>query len=385
MSVEIKKVTGTKEMKKFIKLPWDIFKNDPLWAPPLLMEEVKRVNKKKNPFFEYGDADFFLAYRDGKPVGRIAAIDNPKHNEFHKDDRTGFWGFFDCINDQNVADALFNAAKEWVKTKGHKNMRGPMSCDTNDEVGMVIDGFENLRYFMMPHNPPYYFDLCKKYKMTRAKDLFCFHLDLTKPVPERILSIAEKIQERYEKQGYVFRSLNKKNLKHDLRIIMDIYQEAWKENWGFSPMTKRQFDEMAESMSLIAVEDMIIIIESPEGKPVGMAVALYNWMECTHYARKFPKAFQGIMQLLNLAWRLFLKPKPKFRSGRLFLAGVMPEFRNRGFDAILYVFPFMAGKKLKLKEGELSWELEDNTAIISPIEKVGGKVYRKLRIWDCRI
>ncbi|MBU1076977.1 MAG: hypothetical protein KKH98_06780 [Spirochaetes bacterium] len=385
MTIEIKKVTGTSEIKKFIKLPWTLYKDDPFWAPPLLMEEVKRVNKKKHPFFEYGDADFFLAYKEGIPVGRIAAIDNPKHNEFHKDDTTGFWGFFECINDQKVADALFDTAKAWVKEKGHKNMRGPMSCDTNDEVGMVLEGFDHMRFFIMPHNPPYYIDLCKKYKMTKAKDLFCFGIALTNPVPERVMNIAEKIQERYEKQGYIFRNLNKKNLKHDLRIIMDIYQEAWKDNWGFAPMTKRQFDELAESMSLVAAPGLVIIIESPEGKPIGMAVSLYDWMECTHWARKFPYGMQNLMQLLNLAWRLFLKPKPKFKRARLFLAGVMPEFRKKGFDAILYVFPFVAGKKLGLTEGEMSWELEDNTAIISPIEKVGGKVYRKLRVWDCKI
>ncbi|NPV02709.1 MAG: hypothetical protein HPY53_15150, partial [Brevinematales bacterium] len=231
MAIEVRKVTGTSEMKKFIKLPWAIYKDDPLWAPDLLMDLKKRVNKKKHPFFEYGDADFFMAYKDGEPVGRIAAIENPKHNSFHPDDKTGFWGFFECINDQEVANALFDTAKEWVKSKGYKNMRGPMSCDTQDEIGMIYEGVDTQRFFIMPHNPLYYMDLCSKYGMTKAKDLIAFHLDLSKPIPEKVAHIAAVIREKLLKKGFTIRGLDKKNLKRDLRIIMDIYQAAWKENW----------------------------------------------------------------------------------------------------------------------------------------------------------
>ncbi|OHD54233.1 MAG: hypothetical protein A2Y33_13095 [Spirochaetes bacterium GWF1_51_8] len=382
MAVEVKNVTGTKEMKKFLKFPWVIYKNDPIWAPELLMDLKKKLNKKKHPFYDYGDADFFMAYRDGEVVGTIAAIDNPKHNSFHPDDKTGFWGFFECIDDQEVANALFDAAKEWVKSKGYNNMRGPMSHDTQDVIGMMYEGLDTQRFFIMPHNPLYYMKLCENYGMTKAKDLVAFHLDLTQPIPEKVANIAALIRERIQKKGFTIRELDKKNLMRDLKIVMDIYQAAWKENWGFAPMSERQFNELGENMSLVAEKGFVIIIEGPNKEPAGMAVALYDWMECTRWARKFPFWMQDIMQLLNLMWKIFLKPKPKFRRGRLFLAGVMPEFRGMGIDSILYVFPFEAGKKLGLTDTELSWELEDNTAIISPIEKVGGKVYKKMRIWD---
>jgi hypothetical protein len=383
--IEIQKVTGDRKgMARFRRLPWDINKDDPLWAPDLILDLKKRLNVKTHPFFEYGSADFFLAVRDGNVVGRIAAIENPKHNEYHND-RTGFWGFFECVNDQKVADALFDAARTWVGDRGLTVLRGPMSCDTQDEVGTLIEGFDTQRYFIMPHNPPYYNELCSNYGMAKAKDLVAFHIDLTTPVPEREARLAELVKERMLKKGYTIRNLDKKNLKRDFKVIMDIYQAAWADNWGFAPMTEKEFNTIAETMGLVAVEDFVIIIESPKGEPVAMAVALYDWMECTRWARKFPYALQGPMQLLHLLWRLFLKREPKFKRARLFFAGVMPGHRAMGLDALLYVLPFQAGKKHGLVEGELSWELEDNVAIIKPIEKLGGRVYKKMRIWDTAV
>jgi len=188
-----------------------------------------------------------------------------------------------------------------------------------------------------------------------------------------------------ESRGFIFRKLNKKQIEKDFRIVMDIYEEAWAENWGFTPITTRQFMELAENLRLIIDENLVTIIEGPNGEPVGMACSLYDYMECTYWAKKFPFWAQETMQLINLAWRLFIKPRPKFKRARLFLAGVMPKYRGLGLDALLYVQPFESAKKLKIKEGELSWELEDNFAIISPIEKIGGKIYKRMRIWDKKI
>lgn len=385
MAVEIRKVTDDKAgMKAFIRLPWILYKNDPHWAPDLIMDLKKRVNRKKHPFFEFGDADFFLALKDGRPAGRIAAVSNPKHNEYYSD-RTGFWGFFECVNDQETANALFNAARLWLKEKGFDLMRGPMSCDTHDEVGMLYDGFQPHRFFMMPHNPLYYMDLCKNYGMEKSKDLIAFSLDITQPIPERIGRIANLVKEKMEAKGFTFRHLNKKQTRKDFQIIMQIYETAWAKNWGFTPIMPRQFNELAENMQLVAAEGLVVIIEGPNREPVGMACSLYDYMECTIWARKFPFWMQEIMQLLNLAWRLFLKPKPKFKRARLFLAGVMPQYRGLGLDAYLYIHPFLSGKKHGIRDGELSWELEDNQAIIKPIEKIGGKVYKKMRIWDLKI
>ncbi len=388
MALEVNNVTLNKKgMKQFIRLPWHIYKNDPVWAPDLIMDLKKRLDKKHHPFFEFGDADFFVAYQDGEPVGRIAAIENRRHVEYRKES-IGFWGFFECVNDQAVANALFAAAKAWVKAKGYSVMRGPMSCDTQDEIGMLMEGFDTQRSFLMPHNPPYYIELCSSAGMTKAKDLIAFHLDLRKAIPEKESRIAEIAKQRMEKRGFIFRNLNKKNIVEDFRQIIKVYHEGWKDNWGFVPSSERQFMEMAENMKLVADSGLVILIEGPlnpqTGKrpPVAMAVSLYDWMECTLWARKFPFALQEIMQLLSLVTRIFLKPRPKFKRGRLFLAGVSPEYRGQGMDALLYVLPFKAGKEHGVLDAELSWELEDNFAIISPIQKMGGEVYKRMRVWD---
>ena len=385
MPVEIKKVTDDKKgMKEFMRLPWSIYRDDANWAPDLVMDLKKRLNRKRHPFFEFGDADFFLARKDGRVAGRIAAISNPRHNEIHNE-TIGFWGFFECLNDQEVADALFGTARDWLRAKGLTVMRGPMSCDAQDEIGMLYEGFDSHRYFMMPHNPPYYMDLCANYGMEKAKDLVAFHMDAGQPLPERVARIARIVRQKMEAKGFIFRQLDKRHLERDLRIIMDIYDKAWKENWGHTQITQRQFNELAENLKIIIEEGLVVIIEGPNGEPVGMACSLYDYMECTYWARRFPIWAQETMQLVNLAWRLFIKPRPKFRRARLFLAGVMPEYRGLGLDAFLYVHPFESAKKLGLKEGELSWELEDNIAIISPIEKMGGRIYKRMRIWDKQI
>lgn len=392
MAVEVRKVTDDKKgMAQFTKLPWEIYKNDPIWAPDLLMDLIdSRLNKKKGAFYEFGDADFFLAFKDGVLAGRIAGISNSRHVEYRKEN-IGFWGFFECINDQEVANALFDAAKAWNRERGFPAMRGPMSCDTQDEIGMLYEGFDTQRFFIMPHNPPYYMDLCANYGMFKAKDLIAFHLDISKAIPEREARLAELAQARMEKRGFIFRYLNKKDIEADFRKVMSIYHEGWKDNWGFVPASEKQFFTMADSMKLVAEKGMVIIIEGPidpvtgERPPVAMAVALYDWMESTRWARKFPFGMQYAMQLVNLLWRLFVKPYPKFTRGRLFLAGVNPAYRGQGMDALLYVLPFQAGKKFGIKDAELSWELEDNTAIISPITKMGGEVYKKMRIWDCKV
>jgi len=391
MAVEIRKVTNDKKgMAAFKRLPWEIYKNDPVWAPDLIMDLDDRLNQKKGPFWEFGVGDFFLAYKEGKVAGRICAFSNPRHEEYRKEN-IGFWGFFECIDDQEVATALFDAATAWNKEHGHPAMRGPMSCDTQDEIGMLYEGFETRRSFIMPHNPPYYMQLCEKYGMFKAKDVVAFHLDLTKPIPEREARLAVLAQARMEKRGFIFRFLDKKAVHADFKKIMSIYHEGWKDNWGFVPASEKQFFTMAESMKLVAEPGMVIIIEGPPDPvtgirpPVAMAVALYDWMESTLWARKFPYSWQYVMQLVNLLWKLMLKPRPKFTRGRLFLAGVNPEYRGQGMDALLYVLPFQAGKKFGIKEGELSWELEDNHAIISPITKMGGEVYKKMRVWDCKV
>jgi hypothetical protein len=398
MALEVNLVSNDKKgMALFRKLPWDLYKQDPSWAPDLIMDLQARLNKKAHAFYEFGDADFFVAIRDGQVVGRIAAIENHRHVEY-RNEKVGFWGFFECENNQETANALFDEVKKWLRQRGYPLMRGPMSCDTQDEIGMVYEGNEEMRYFIMPHNPLYYIDLCHNYGMVTAKNLMAFKLDITAPIPDNLSRLADVVIARMEKKGFIFRNLDKsskESVVHDFKQIMAVYTESFKHNWGFVPASDRQFMDMATNMQLVAKKGLVIIIEGPKdpetGKrpPVAMAVALLDWMESTKWARKFPYFLQGPMQLINFLWRL--RPawlhfgRPTFTRAREFLAGVMPEYRGMGMDVLLYVLPYRAAKAHGVHWAELSWELEDNQAIISPIEKIGGKVYKKMRLWDCEL
>lgn len=384
MAIEIKKVDSKKLEREFLKLPWKIYENDDSWAPDLIMLLKDRLNRKKHPFFEYGKGEFFLAYKDGELVGRIAALSNPRHNQQYND-KIGFWGFFESINDQEVANALFDSATEWCKAQGFDTIRGPISAATNDEIGMLFENDDNgYRYLFMPHNPLYYMELCENYGMYKAKDLIAFHLDLTSEINPKVVNIANKIREKAEANGVTIRSLHKRQAKKDLKTILDIYQEAWSDNWGFVPFTEKEYNDSADSLLMIAEEKLIVIIEQDD-KQIGMAVAVPDFMQITHslrHLKKKPIWYQSLRQLLKLVGWLFLSRKNKFKRGRLFLAGIRPDYRGRGYDSFLYILPFQRGKEIGMTDAELSWELEDNTAINSAIEKMGGSAYRKYRIWD---
>jgi hypothetical protein len=386
MGVEIKKVVSRRDLNSFIRLAFDIYRDDPTWAPDLLMDTYDKLNRKKHPFFKHANAEYFLAYKDGKVVGRIAAVDNPNHNSYWKD-KVGFWGMFACINDQETANALFDAARDWLKNRGKDTMRGPFSFSTNDELGMLFETDGSHRYPIMPHNPMYYMDLCDKYGMQKAKDLIAFYLDLTKEINPKVLRIANHLKEKAEEKGLTIRHLNRKQLRKDIKTVMNIYHDAWKENWGFVPLTDVEFDSMPETLAMITDDSLVTIVEDKK-EPVAMAVAVYDIMEVTFSLRRLdrcPLWYIYIRQVMRLVWRLFIKPKNKFKRGRLLLAGVKPGYRKMGLDAFLYTLPFQAGKILGLTDAELSWELEDNEPIKRAIVKMGGEVYKKFRVWDMKI
>ncbi len=259
-----------------------------------------------------------------------------------------------------------------------------MSCSTNDVVGMQIETDGSHQMVVMPYNPKYYPELCSKYGFKKAKDLICFKLDLSKDINPKLLRIADSLRKRAEAKGLTIRHLDRKNFKRDLRMMLDIYTEAWAENWGFVPMTEAEFESMASTLNMITDPSLVTIIEK-NGEPVGFATAVFDLMEMTHSLRKIdrkPFWYQNLRQVMRLAnWR-FLSRKPKFTRGRLLLAGVKTGYRQLGFDSLLYTIPFESGKKLGLTTAELSWELEDNEAIISAITMMGGYVYKKNRIWD---
>jgi hypothetical protein len=233
MALEIETIRKERDLKDFLQLPWRIYRDDPNWVPPLLSDQKKLLHPKKNPFFEHAQMTRLLARRDGEPVGRVCAIDDRAHIEYWQEP-VGFFGFFECINDPEVARALFDAAADWLKPRGIDVIRGPMNPSTNDSCGLLIEGFDSPPVFMMTYNPPYYADLLEAAGFTKAKDLYAYKLSKDE-IPERIIKAGEKFRNDLD---ITVRPINIKDIKQDIEKVREVYNQAWSKNWGFVPMSR---------------------------------------------------------------------------------------------------------------------------------------------------
>jgi len=245
--IKIEKLGNSKsELKEFLNFAFEIYKEDKYWVAPLLYDKLKILDKSKNPFFKYADMDLFMAKIGNKYVGRIAAIKNSAHNKIHNDS-VGFFGFFECINNQDVANKLFDTAKEWLIKNGYTSMRGPANPSSNDEYGLLIDGFEDSPRLMMTYNPKYYIDLIENYGFKKAKDLFAYKIDNAKlNESKKLVRIAELAKQRSK---MVIRQINMKDFKNELEKVKYVYNKAWAPNWGFIPMTDEEMDNLAKDLN----------------------------------------------------------------------------------------------------------------------------------------
>lgn len=368
LAADVRPIGSSRERKQFVTLPWRIYRDDPDWVPPLIRDELEFISPKHNPFFEHADVEHFIAWKGPEPVGRIAAIHNRLHNEFHGD-RVGFFGLFECADDPSVASALFEAAEEWLRSKGCDTMRGPMSYSTNDTCGLFVEGRPGPPYIMMPHNPPYYARLIESFGFEKAKDLLAYVITDDVSFQSHVDRIDRLIK---RKRNVVVRSIDKKRWDDEVEVVRDIYNSAWERNWGFVPYTRHEFDHMARSMKQIVDPTLVAILEV-DGRPVGFGLALPDANIATREAngRLFPF---GLIKIL-LALR-------KIDRARVPILGLLEEYRGRGYDALLYVHLFRNGVAKGYREGELSWILEDNMPMRRGIEKFGGTVYRTYRVFD---
>lgn len=361
------------DLKRFIDLPYRLHARDPIWVPPLRRDVDLLLSRSKNPFFEHAEAEYFLAERDGQVVGRVAAISNRLHNETHGD-RVGFFGFFESIHDQVVASALLGAAAEWCRQRNHDVLRGPASFSVNDECGLLVDGFEYSPTLMMPHNPPYYIELLERAGFTKAKDLWVYQGGSEEryvPVPERLARGTELIRQR---QGITLRSLDLKNFQHEVERIKELYNAAWEKNWGFVPMTEHEIDHLAAQFKPVVIPEMVPMAEK-DGKLIGFGIALpdLNVVFRRHRSgRLFP-------MILDLLWSLKMK---RIRRARILLLGVLPEYRGKGIDAMLYHWIWTRSGDRKIYWGEAGWILEDNPAMNAGLEKMTFRVYKTYRLYD---
>ncbi|MBN2365842.1 MAG: hypothetical protein EH225_07440 [Calditrichaeota bacterium] len=365
----IKSVENKAQLMDFIKFAWKINAGDPNWVPPLVMDRKKILDKNKNPFFQHSEAEYFLAYKNGELVGRIAAITNQMHNDFHKDN-SGFFGFLEGIDDPNVFRALLDTAREWLKKKGKDFMMGPMNPSTNDEIGILIDGFDTPPYFMMTHNPPYYQELMETLGFPKVKDVLAFMIDKESFIfSDKLIQVARATK---EKLGVVIRAVDMDDFQAELARIRSIYNNAWSRNWGFVPMTPEEFDFLAADFKKI-IDPRLVLIAEIKGKPVGFSLALPD------YNQVFAKIPNG--RLFPLGWLKFLIYRKKINSLRVITLGVIQELQHAGIGGLFYLETFERGTKNGYNSAEMSWILEDNNMMIRAAKLMGGRPYKTYRIY----
>jgi GNAT superfamily N-acetyltransferase len=372
-ALRVRAARDRRDLKRFIDLPYRLHARDPLWVPPLRRDVAALLDRAKNPFFEHAEAEYFLLERDNEVVGRIAAISNRLHNDTHGD-RVGFFGFFECIDDQAVADVLFNTAAEWCRVKGHDVMRGPASFSVNDECGLLVDGFETPPTLMMPHNPRYYVGLVERAAFNKAMDLLVYEggrEDRYVPVPERLARGTELIRLR---QGITIRPLNMSEFKQDVDHIKRLYNAAWEKNWGFVPLTEHEMDHLAQQFKPVVIPD-IVPLAVRNGKVIGFGIVLPDLNAV------FRKNRSG--RLLPVLPRLLWTLKTgKIRRARILLLGIDPEFQGKGVDAMLYHWIWTRCGERRITWGEAGWILDDNPAMKAGLEKMTFRVYKTYRLYD---
>jgi len=371
-SVTIRPVKTARDLKRFIALPYRLHRGDPQWVPPLRMEVNNILDREKNPFFRRAEAEYFIAEGNGGAiVGRIAAIHNRAHNEFHED-KVGFFGFFECVDEQAVANALLETAADWLRERGQglDTIRGPASFSTNEECGLLVDGFDTPPTVMNPHNPRYYVQLIEGAGFTKAKDLLQWQS--TNPeLPERLNRAATKVQKRLQ---ITLRSVDMKRFKEEIELVKPIYNSAWERNWGFIPMTDAEIDHMVDQLKPIVVPELVVFAER-DGKPIGFAAAIPD-MNVAFKVNPSGRLFPGIIKVL---WRWKVK---KINRLSIMLLGVLKEYRGTGAAELMYHWIWTKGTGIGFNWGEAGWILEDNTPMARALKFVGFEPYKRLRFYD---
>ncbi|MBN2417535.1 N-acetyltransferase [bacterium] len=370
-SVRIIPVTAGKDWKRFVTFPYHHYRNDPNWVPHLLVDQKDLLDFRKHPFWRHADGQYFLAEKNGRVAGRIAAIIDHKHIEFHNE-KIGFFGFFETINDETVAFALLDAAKQWLKERHLPRMRGPLNPSQNEECGLLIDAFDSPPMIMMTYNPPYYVDLIESYGLKKAMDLYAYEVDGTQDPPPKLVRVAEEIRKKHE---LTVRPIDMKHYTRDTEKVWEVYNKAWSKNWGFVPFTREEFEHLAKNMKSAIVPELALIAEI-DGKPVGFGITL-------------PDVNQALIKLNGrlLPFGIFtlLYYMKKINRVRIIILGVIHEHQRKGIDSILYLDTWRNAVKNGFMYGEMSWILESNKMMNRSAKMLQGKVYKTYRLYEMKI
>jgi GNAT superfamily N-acetyltransferase len=372
LAIEVVAISGKSGLKEFVEWPGSIYLNDPHWVSPLHIAVKELLDKAKHPFYANADAEFFVARRDGRTVGRIAAIIDRNHNKFHEE-KAGFFGFFESIDDAEVAKALINTARQWVSARGAEFLRGPVNPSTNYECGLLVDGFDSSPMVMMTYNPRYYPKLMEQAGLQKIKDLYSFvntadGVDLAK-----ISRVSDRAMKRH---GVTVRPVNMKDFQGEVARIWDVYNAAWEKNWGFIPMTREEFFLMGKEMKQVLKPEMVLIGEIA-GRMIGFALALPD----VNVALKPAKG-----RLLPTGLLKILYYQRKIRAVRVIALGVVEEFRTSGVAAGFYAALVRNARKLGYdQECEMSWILEDNVLMTRSLELMGAKRSKTYRLYQMEL
>jgi GNAT superfamily N-acetyltransferase len=372
MSLEIAPVRTGRDLRRFVDVPWHVYDPvaHPQWVPPLRMM-VHDALAPKHPFWRAADRELFVALRGGRPVGRVAAIENRAHNEFHGD-RVGFFGFFECREDPDAAHALFDAAGAWLAARGLTSMLGPMNPSTNYDCGLLVRGFRWQPTFLTAWNPRYYGPLVEGAGFAKAKDLIAYFIPMDDgrfALPERY---AEHARRALAEKRITFRDLDLRRFQAELELCWDVYNAAWERNWGFVPMTKAEFTQTARDLKYLLVPEFAFTAQV-DGEPAGFCLVVPDY---NHVLKRVPngRALPGLVKMLL--------GKRRLRSGRIMALGVKPEHRTRGVYALFAHELFRRGRAYGAVGAEASWILEDNDALNRPLQSIGAKEYRRWRLYE---
>lgn len=368
--VIVKPVRSRRERREFLLFPWQLYREDPHWIPPLLANQKELLGYKHHPFYDDAEVQTFLAYRGGRPCGRIAAIVNRGHNRRHQD-RLGFFGFFECIEDQQVATALFDAARAWLSERGLQQIRGPVNPSLNYECGLLVEGFDTPPFFMMTHNWPYYARLIEGYGFQKAQDLFAFwgHINMLGTLDKKLDFVVEEATQRF---GVKIRPLDTSRFVEEVRMFLDIYNQSLQATWGFVPLSEGEIKHLAKGMRHLIVPELTSIGEV-EGRPIGVVFALldYNQRIKEINGRLFPF---GFLKLLS--------KRRELKRARVVSANVVPEYQRWGIGLVVLRGIVPSVLDWGVEEVEFSWVLESNHLSRRTLERGGAKVSKLYRLYD---
>lgn len=368
---ELIEVKSRKELLQFIKLPFELYREDPFFSPLPVFEQKKLFSPSKNPFFRDAEVRLFILTEGGAAIGRVASIINRRHLERHAE-RAGFFGFYESVNEAGAAGLLLGRAEEELKRAGLSVMRGPMDFSTNEQCGFLLEGFDTPPMLMTPHNPPFYNTLMESAGMRKSKDLLGYIYEVGDSLPPKVSRAASAARKR----GIRARGLDAKRLHSELSIFREVYNDAWQDNWGFIPLTEEELRDMAARLKSILIGELAVIAQTGEGEPVGFMGLVPDFNQVL---RKLGGKMINPCGLIKA-----VRHAGKTDALRLMLLGVKSKWRGKGVEALMFEegFKGIKGFGQRFRRIEFSWILEDNLPMTRICEMIGGKLYKRYRIYE---